>query len=76
MKKRLIILAILIFSAVGFLGYSNRASLSNASNATADCGCNVSCLGGKTCAISCPTGQAAHCDCVGNAPQEARCYCR
>lgn len=80
MKRRLtVILVIIVFGVIGFFGYSNRASLSSPSGSTADCGCNVACMGGKSCAINCPTGKAAHCDCVGNAgfvPQEAKCYCQ
>lgn len=78
MKKRIVfLLAIVIFSAIGLFTYNNKALLSEQNSTSGDCGCNTSCMGGKSCSISCPVGQAAHCDCVGSTPPlEAKCYCR
>lgn len=75
MKRLAILLVIAAFIALSFLAFSNRARTSQAE----PCGCNVACLGGKTCAINCPTGKAAHCECSGASqynPAEAKCYCR
>lgn len=80
MKRFTLILVILILGVVALFAYSNRAWLSGQYNATQDCGCNVSCMEGKNCAIKCPVGKAAHCDCdyglTGKAPAKARCYCQ
>lgn len=87
--KRLtfLLLAIVLFFAFTSLVSSNRARPTPASestqpvqaNNTALCGCTISCLGAKQCAIKCPEGKAAHCECEDmgeRRPQEPKCYCR
>lgn len=78
----LVIMALVVFT---LLASSNRAGpvqsseLAQPVQTAQPCGCSTACMGGKKCAISCPTGRAAHCDCLGGSqtsPQEAKCYCR
>lgn len=74
MKRFTILLVIAAFIALSFLAFSNRARTQ-----PENCGCNTACMGGKSCAIKCATGKAAHCDCVGGNqynPAEAKCYCQ
>jgi hypothetical protein len=81
------LLAIVLIFAFALLASSNRARPAHASESTQPaqanraepCGCSTACMGGKRCAIKCPEGKAAHCECEGGttfSPQEAKCYCR
>ena len=82
-----LLLAITIFFAIASFASSNSAqptstlqpTRSAQPNNAEDCGCRASCMGGKQCAIKCPEGKAAHCECEGGGPpfpQEAKCSCR
>src|SRR5205085_4821860 len=80
------LLVVIALVACTLLVASNRARLGQTSAATQpasaqknNCGCTTACMGGKQCAISCPQGQAAHCECEDRGPanpKEPKCYCR
>jgi hypothetical protein len=76
--KRLTFL--LVFIALVAFTFTLLASSNRARPAGAEpCGCSADCMGGKKCAISCPVGTAAHCECIGGSqtsPSEPKCYCR
>jgi hypothetical protein len=79
MKRLTLVVMIVVLFTLILLTPSSRAWLAARFGTSGDCGCSTACMGGKSCAINCPTGQAAHCDCVGGSehtPQEAKCYCR
>jgi len=83
----LIVLVIIALAAFTLLASGNRARLAQTLESTQpaqakqndDCGCHSACMGTNQCAIKCPVGQAAHCDCktVGaRGEQQPNCYCR
>ena len=75
MKRLTFLLVLIALVAITLFASSNRAR----PVPIEPCGCYTACMGGKNCAISCPTGKAAHCECLGGSqtsPQEPKCYCR
>ncbi len=79
MNRRTILVLVITFTIATLFVFTAHAWLAAQVRTTGDCGCSTACMGGKSCAINCPTGKAAHCDCVGGSqhtPAEAKCYCR
>lgn len=83
MRRLTFLLVVVLLVASTFVIASSRVkparSLEPAGPVPTDCGCRTACMGGKSCAIACPTGKAAHCDCLGGSehhPQQAKCYCQ
>ena len=75
MKRFAYLLLVTALVAFTIFAFSSRARLAQEE----PCGCSTACLGGKRCAINCPTGKAAHCECLGGSqynPQEPKCYCK
>ncbi len=78
MKRRIILSVVVALAVVTLFIFSTRAWLAAPVQTTGDCGCYKACMGGDSCAIKCPTGKAAHCNCADGTqqnPGRAYCYC-